>query len=192
MIYGYARVSTRGQASHGNSLEEQRMRLEEAGCTEFFTDVFTGKTTDRPALRSLLESVAEGDMVVVTKLDRLARTAVEGCTVVRDLIARGVSVRVLNMGLIEDTPVGRMLVTVMFAMAEMERDLILERTRAGYEYAKANDPSFRAGRPPADVDMETLLSVMADHDAGVITAMQAADALGVGKTTYYKLRKAAS
>ena len=104
MRYGYGRVSTKGQERDGNSLENQVKDLKAAGCDKIITEAYTGTKMDRPKFTKLLTQLKAGDTLVVCKLDRFARTAREGLEVVEDLMARGVSVHILNMGLIEDTP----------------------------------------------------------------------------------------
>lgn len=146
MIYGYARVSTIGQMKDGNSLEEQGLALREYGCTEIITEAFTGKTTDRPKFTALLSRLQAGDTLVVCKLDRFARSTIEGVQTVRNLFEHGVKVHILNVGLIEDNPTGNLILTVMLAFAEFERQMILERTRAGREVAR-QQPGYRDGRP---------------------------------------------
>ena len=146
MIYGYARVSTIGQMKDGNSLEEQGLALREYGCTEIITEAFTGKTTDRPKFTALLNRLQAGDTLVVCKLDRFARSTIEGVQTVRNLFEHGVKVHILNVGLIEDNPTGNLILTVMLAFAEFERQMILERTRAGREVAR-QQPGYRDGRP---------------------------------------------
>lgn len=188
--YGYARVSTKGQARDGNSLEVQRDRLLAEGCSEVFFDAFTGTTTDRPEFDRLMSLLRPGDVLVATKLDRLARSTVEGCELVKSLLDKGVTVRVLNMGTVEDTPVGRCIVAVMFAMAEMERDLIVERTQEGKAFAKAADPSWREGRRPIDLDEARFRELSAMADAGEVTSAQAAAELGISRDTWFRRRKA--
>ena len=91
MIYGYARVSTATQGRDGNSLEDQVAALEKYGCQKIIKEAFTGKTMDRPKFLNLLEVLQEGDTLVVCKLDRFARTAIEGVQVVRELFERGIT-----------------------------------------------------------------------------------------------------
>ena len=146
MIYGYARVSTATQGRDGNSLEEQVASLETYGCQEIITEAFSGKTMERPKFQQLIEGLQEGDTLVVTKLDRFARTTIEGVQTVRDLFNRGVRVHILNMGLVENTLTGNLILTVMLAFAEYERGMIVERTQVGKALAKQN-PNFRDGRP---------------------------------------------
>jgi DNA invertase Pin-like site-specific DNA recombinase len=189
--YGYARVSTRGQARDGNSLEVQRKALAGDGCDEVVEETYTGTTTDRPELDRLLARMRAGDSLVVTKLDRIARSTVQGCSLVRGLIDRGVSVRVLNMGgVIDDTPMGRMVVSVMFAMAEFERDMIVERTREGRELARTR-PGYRDGRPPKEVDPALLAEHQRRVGAREESVAEACRAVGVGRTKWYELRSAA-
>ena len=146
MIYGYARVSTTGQSKDGNSLEDQTRSLQQYGCQEIITEAFTGKTMERPQFQQLLKKLLPGDTLVVTKLDRFARTAIDGVATVRDLFNRGVRVHILNMGLVENTLTGNLILTVMLAFAEYERGMIVERTQTGKAVAK-QDSNFREGRP---------------------------------------------
>lgn len=147
MIYGYARVSTVGQSINGSSLEEQVAVLTEYGCNQIITEAYTGKTVDRPQFTALLSKLQSGDTLVVTKLDRFARSTVEGVQTVRDLFARDVKVHILNIGLIENTLRGNLILTVFLAFAEFERGMILERTQNGKALAKMQ-PGFREGRHP--------------------------------------------
>ncbi len=146
MIYGYARVSTATQGRDGNSLEDQVAALEKYGCQSIVQEAFSGKTMERPKFQFLLETLQDGDTLVVCKLDRFARTAIEGVQTVRDLFERGVRVHILNMGLIENTLTGNLILTVMLAFAEYERGMIVERTQTGKAVAR-QDPNFRDGRP---------------------------------------------
>lgn len=146
MIYGYARVSTVTQGRDGNSLEEQVQTLREYGCETIIKEAFSGKTMDRPQFKDLVNKLEEGDTLVVTKLDRFARTAIEGVQTVEDLFKKGIKVHILNMGLIEDTNIGRLILTILLAFAEYERGMIIERTQLGKAIAKQN-PDFREGRP---------------------------------------------
>lgn len=146
MIYGYARVSTKGQAKDGNGLDVQKAALEVAGAEEIYEEAFTGTKKDRPVLNKLLSELQQGDTLVVTKLDRIARSASQGAELVKGLLEKGVTVRILNMGILDDTPAGKLVTTVMFAFAEFERDMIVERTQEGKAVARMN-PIFREGRP---------------------------------------------
>ena len=146
MVYGYCRVSTKGQEKNGNSLEAQEQAVREAGATEIYSDAFTGKTTERPKLKELLDIIGEGDKLIVTKLDRIARSAVQGRQLVDTLMQKGVSINILNMGVLDDTPNGKLIYTVFFAFAEFEREMIIIRTQEGKAIAKEK-PGFKEGRP---------------------------------------------
>ncbi len=146
MIYGYARVSTKGQATNGNSLEEQENALFDQGCKEIVVEQYTGRKMDRPKFSALLEKLQNGDTLKVTKLDRFARNTEDGGRVIKSLLAKGVSVHILNIGLIDDTPTGKLIFHVLLAFAEFERDMIVERTQAGKAVARTK-AGFREGRP---------------------------------------------
>lgn len=187
--YGYARVSSRGQATQGNGLEAQRRQLEQAGATRVYEDVMTGTTMDRPQWDELMGVARPGDTIAVAKLDRVARTAPEGVEAVRALVERGVAVRILNMGLVEDTPVGRMMLTVMFAMAEFERDMICERMAEGKAVARRRE-GWREGRPRKVADGDPALEEWRGRvEAREATVAQACAALGVGRATWYRMAK---
>lgn len=147
MVYGYARVSTKTQAKDGNSLEVQENALRAAGATEIYADAFTGTKSRRPELDKLLEVMQSGDTLKVTKLDRIARSATQGIEMIQSLLDKGVTVHVLNMGMMDNTPTGKLVRNVMLAFAEFERDMIVERTAEGKAIAKQN-PDFKEGRPP--------------------------------------------
>ena len=146
MIYGYARVSTKGQAKDGNSLEAQEKALRESGANEIYVDAFTGTKTDRPEFDKLMDKIQKGDTLIVTKLDRFARSMTQGSELVSDLIEKGIKVYILNIGVMDNTPSSKLIRNVFFAFAEFERDMIVERTMEGKAIAKQN-PDFREGRP---------------------------------------------
>lgn len=133
MIYGYCRVSSRGQAREGNSLEEQEQKLKSEGAEIIYTDVFTGTNNERPELQKLLNVVGSGDTLVVTKLDRFARSVQAGSSLIKDLVDKGVSVRILNIGNgpIDNSSMGMLLFNILLAFAQFERDMIWERTQEG-------------------------------------------------------------
>lgn len=164
MIYGYARVSTKGQAKDGNSLEAQENALRLAGATEIYADAFTGTKTHRPELDKLMAVMQSGDTMVVTKLDRIARSATQGIELIQKLLDRGIVVHVLNMGLMDNTPTGKLIRNIMLAFAEFERDMIVERTQEGKAIAKQN-PEFREGRPKkfSKAQINHALLLLKDH-----------------------------
>lgn len=147
MIIGYCRVSTKGQLKEGYSLDVQSneilSRYENA---RIELEQFTGTTTERPIFNKVIEELQKGDTLVVTKLDRLARNTVEGIQIVQQLFDKGVSVHVLNVGLLENTSMGKFFLTTLLAVAEMERNTIIERTQTGKAIAKTKE-GFKEGRP---------------------------------------------
>ena len=146
MIYGYARVSTAGQAASGNSLADQQKQLTNAGCQEIIVEQYTGSTTHRPAFSQLLEKLQPDDTLVVTKLDRIARNAGEGINLINDLMKKCIKVHILNIGLLDNTPTGKLIANIMLAFAQFARDMIIERTQAGKAIAKQK-ADFVDGRP---------------------------------------------
>ena len=159
MIFGYARVSTKGQDRYGNSLEDQERKLHEHGCEEIYHDSFTGTKMDRPEFSKLMKRIQPGDTVVVTKLDRFARTAADGAKMIHELVGKGVNVDILNMGRADNSAMGKLMVTILLAFAEFERDNIIERTQSGKMVAKASDPNWREGRKEKEIDMARFLSI---------------------------------
>lgn len=141
MKYGYARVSTANQ-----DLESQIQSLEKESCDKIFSEKYTGTKTDRPKFTELLSVLKEGDTLVVTKLDRFARSTGDAIETIKGLFEEGVKIHILNMGLVENTPTGRLIFNVMSAFAEFERDMIVERTQEGKAVARQN-PDFKEGRP---------------------------------------------
>ena len=146
MIYGYARVSTKKQLE-GNSLEIQEKALLAKGAEKIIKEQYTGTTMQRPKLDALLEQLVSGDTLMAAKLDRIARTATEGATVIRSLQERGVVVHILNIGILDNSTTGRLMMNVLLAFAEFERDMIVERTQAGREIARTH-AGYREGRRP--------------------------------------------
>ena len=188
MIYGYARVSTTGQSIHGNSLEDQTRALQNYGCREIVTEAFTGKSMERPTFSALFQKLEPGDTLVVTKLDRFARTAIDGVSAVRELFDRGVRVHILNMGLVENTLTGNLILTVKLAFAEYERGMIAERTQTGKAIAR-QDPSYREGRP------KKFLPTQINHALELLqsgkTYRQVEDMTGISKSTLLRAKRSA-
>ena len=149
MIYGYIRVSTVKQANEGNSLEGQTKLLLENGVPQenIYQDTYTGTKADRPQFNKLLNELKDGDTLVVTKLDRFARSMIEGSKIVNELIEKGVKVNVLNIGLMDNTPASKLIRNIFFSFAEFERDMIVERTLEGKQIKMENDVDATLGRP---------------------------------------------
>lgn len=185
MLYGYARVSTRGQAKDGNSLEAQENALRSAGATKIYADAFTGTRTKRPELDKLMAVMQSGDTMVVTKLDRIARSATQGIELIQKLLDRGITVHVLNMGLMDNTPTGKLIRNIMLAFAEFERDMIVERTQEGKTIAKQN-PDFKEGRPKkfSKVQINHAVELLDEYSYKQVEQMT-----GISKSTLIRAKK---
>lgn len=185
MIYGYARVSTKGQAKDGNSLEAQEKALRESGANEIYVDAFTGTKTDRPEFDKLMDKIQKGDTLIVTKLDRFARSMTQGSELVSDLIEKGIKVYILNIGVMDNTPSSKLIRNVFFAFAEFERDMIVERTMEGKAIAKQN-PDFREGRPKkySRKQIEHALELLESNSYKQVEYMT-----GISKSTLIRAKK---
>lgn len=186
MIYGYARVSSAGQALDGNSLEAQSELLKANGAQEIFADVFTGTKLHRPELDKLLEKIQPGDTLMVAKLDRIARSASDGMNLIGDLLDRQITVNILNMGVMNNTPTGKLIRNVMLCFAEFERDMIVERTREGKRIA-SQKPGYREGRKPVEYDVNLFEILSEQVSSRVLTVSEAAKQLGVSRQKWYRI-----
>lgn len=182
MIYGYKRVSTKKQAKDGNSLEAQEKALVENGATKIYCDSFTGTKTDRPELNKLLGIVQPGDTIIVTKLDRLGRSVSQTTELITKLIDRGVTVNILNLGVLNNTSVSTLLRNVLLAFAQFERDMIVERTSEGKEI-KREKGELKEGREKIDTpDFEKFLKKQKE---GLISVNECCKTLGISRRTWY-------
>lgn len=186
VVYGYARVSSKGQAKDGNSIEAQTDALKTAGAAEVYTDVYTGTTTDRPELDRLLKELRPGDTLVVTKLDRIARSVQQGISLIDELANKGVRINVLNMGVMDNSPTGRLIRNVMLSFAEFERDMIMQRTREGKEVARTK-AGYKEGRPKK-FTQEQMDHAMALLDDGY-SQSQVEKMTGISKPTLARERR---
>lgn len=179
-LIGYARVSTDDQEA-----QLQIDALSAVGCVRIFTDKASGKNTDRPELAAALDYARPGDTVCVWKLDRFARSLIDLVTMVDALAARGIGFKVLTGALASidpNTPDGRLMLQVVGAMAEFERDLIKDRTRAGLDAAKAQG---RTGGRPTVMDADKLVAAKARRAKGE-SVTDVARALKVSRATLYR------
>lgn len=182
MKYGYARVSTSGQ-----DLEVQVEALKAEECGVIYQEKFTGTKMDRPEFNELLDRIREGDTLVVTKLDRLARNTKEGIEIIEMLFALDVKVHVLNVGLLENTTMGKFFLQTLLAVAEMERNMIIERTQEGKAIAKLK-PDFREGRPNkyGKKQIEHALKLLETHSYKQVEGLT-----GISKSTLIRAKKKA-
>lgn len=183
MLIGYARVSTRDQKPH-----LQMDALREAGCERIFEETASGAKRDRPELAAALDYMRDGDSLVVWKLDRLARSTRQLLETVENLEQRGIGLKILTQNIDTTNAGGRLIFTVFSAIAEFEREIICERTRAGLEAARAR--GRKGGRPRAlsEKDLKQAKALLTDPD---ITVETVARRLGVGPSTLYRYLPAA-
>ena len=189
MVYGYARVSTKGQAKDGNSLEAQEKLLKANGAQEIYTDSFTGIKRSRPQLDALLELMQEGDTLVVAKLDRLMRSLTEGIKLINNIIAHGITLKSLGDSITFDNkPMNKAMRQIILVFAELERDLIIERTQEGKAIAKLN-PGYREGRPKTYTarQIDIALELLENMTYGQVQAK-----VGISKSTLIRAKKARS
>ena len=186
MKFGYIRVSTRKQARDGNSLEAQREALTAAGAEKIYTDTFTGTKMERPEWDKLRAQLRRGDVLIVTRLDRLARSVSQASGLITDMIDEGITIHVLNLGVLSNDSVNTLLRNVLLSFAQFERDMIVQRTQEGKAVARATDPDFREGRPPK-FDAEQLdhaMELLENHSYA-----QTAKLTGISKSTLIRERK---
>lgn len=179
---GYIRVSTRGQLE-GNSVEEQtELILSKYPNAKLYVETYSG-AKDREIFNKVIEELTEGDLLVVTKLDRFCRTTKEGLTYIDNLMNKGVSIHILNMSLIEDSPIGRLVITNLLAFAEFERSMIVERTQGGKAIAKTK-PGFKEGRPKKfnEEKLDHALSMLTVN-GGNCSYKKVSQLLGISKST---------
>lgn len=179
MIYGYARVSTKKQ-----DLSTQISQLKQAGAEKIFDEKWTGTSMNRPQLDKLLDIVKAGDTVLVTKLDRLARNTQDALEIATTLRDKKVVLNVLNMGPINNTPMGQLIFSMFSAFAQFERDLIVARTQEGKEWAKKHDPNYLDGRPR--IYDEARISHAYQLRKQGYSYSQLEKALGISRATLYR------
>lgn len=181
-IIGYIRVSTKGQLE-GNSIEDQRKNILDRYSNAKIIEESYSAAKDRYVFNKLLDDIEPGDTLVVTKLDRFCRTTKEGLQYIDKLMGKGVKIHILNMGLIEDTPMGRLIVTNLLAFAEFERAMIIERTQSGKAIAKIK-PGFKEGRPKkhSPKQIERALGMLTIN-GGNSSYTEVAEITGISKST---------
>jgi DNA invertase Pin-like site-specific DNA recombinase len=177
-LIGYARVSTASQ-----DLALQRDALERAGCDRIYDDTGSGSVRHRPELDACLDYLRAGDTLVVWRLDRLGRSLRHLIETIGDLEQREVGFRSLTEGLDTTTAAGRLTLHIFAALAEFERALVLERTRAGLEAARARG---RLGGRPTMMSAEKLAAARALRESGELTMEEIASLLGVSRATLYR------
>ena len=168
MTFGYARVSTKTQARDGNSLDAQQAALTAAGAEKIYTDTFTGTKIERPEFDRLRAQLRKGDVLITEMIDE------------------GITINVLNLGILSNDSVNTLLRNVLLSFAQFERDMIVQRTQEGKAVARATDPNFREGRPPK-FDAEQLdhaMTLLEDHSYAQVVKLT-----GISKSTLIREKK---
>ena len=182
MIIGYARTSTVDQIA---GFEAQLRELDAANCKKIFREQVSSVAV-RAQLEAALEFAREGDVLVVTKLDRLARSVADLMAIIQKLDDKAVGLRILNLGMDTQTPTGKLMLTVLGGVAQFEREMMLERQREGVVKAKA--AGKYKGRKPLAVDLRQKVVHLADEG---MTKANIARQLKLGEATIYRILAAA-
>lgn len=179
---GYARVSTEEQ-----HLDAQLEQLKAAGVEKIFNEKASGVKQDRPQLAAMIEYCREGDTVVVCKLDRIARSTKHLLEIVEGLEKKQVAFRVLNINLDTSTPTGKLMLSMLAAIGQFEREMMLERQKEGIRLAKEKG-KYAGRKPTARAQTERVLELLASGK----TKQAVADVLGIGVASVYRAVKAES
>ena len=181
MLIGYARVSTIDQ-----NLDMQVDALKVAGCEKIFSDVASGAKTERVELKKAMEQLRKEDVLVVWKLDRLGRSLKHLIQVVSDLNEQDIGFKSLQENIDTTTNGGKLIFHIFGALAEFEREIIMERTNAGLKAARARG---RLGGRPRKMDKAKIEMAQALFDAKKTTVKNICKQLGISKGTFYRYIK---
>lgn len=187
MEYGYIRVSSKSQAENHSLAEQEQAILEKYPSAEIYREVYTAAKdfNNRVVFNELVDRLVSGDVLVVCKMDRFCRNVREGLNIIDSLLAKGVTVHILNLGVIDNSPIGRLLYTVLLAFAEFERNMIVERTKAGRELARQKD-GYIEGRPRkfSNTQLALAMQLLENHSYKQVSAMT-----GISKSTLQREKK---
>jgi DNA invertase Pin-like site-specific DNA recombinase len=178
-LVGYARTSTIDQKA---GLAAQRRDLKAVGCTKIFSEQLSSVVTKRPELDRALDYVREGDTLIVTKLDRLARSVADLVRITVALKEKGVRLRILAINLDTGTPTGKLMLNLLGSIAEFERELMLERQREGIAKAKA-DGKYKGRAPTARRKSADVIRLKAEGKTGDAIAAE----LGIGRASVFRI-----
>ena len=187
MVHGYVRVSSKSQEKN-NSLDEQEQEiLEKYPSALIHREVFTAAKDfgNRTVFNTVIADLQAGDIFVVCKMDRFCRSVREGLSIIEVLMGKGVTVHILNLGLIDDSSIGKLLFTVLLAFAEFERNMIVERTKLGREVARQKD-GYKEGRPPkfSKEKINLAMELLNTHSYKQVENMT-----GISKSTLQRAKK---
>ena len=187
MEYGYIRVSSKSQAENNSLSEQEQMILEKYPSAEIYREVYTAAKdfNNRMVFNDLINRLTDGDCLIVCKMDRFCRNVREGLDIIEYLMDKGIKIDILNLGVIDNTPVGRLTYTILLSFAEFERNMIVERTRAGRELARQKD-GYTEGRPKkfSRTQIDLALQLLENHSYKQVSAMT-----GIPKSTLQREKK---
>ena len=183
MLVGYARTSTVEQVA---GFEAQLAELQKTGCEKLFKEQVSS-VGKRVELERALEFCREGDALVVTKLDRLARSVGHLAEIITRLEKKGVGLRILNLNLDSTTATGRLMLNLMVSVAQFEREMMLERQREGIAKAK-REGKYRGRKPTARAKADEVRRLLASG----VSATKVAEQLKMGRASVYRVAKAGS
>jgi DNA invertase Pin-like site-specific DNA recombinase len=182
MLIGYARTSTKDQEY---SLEAQIERLTAVGCSKHYQEQVSSVDSERKELKAALDYIREKDILVVTKLDRLARSVADTVDIQKRLEEKGAGLKILDMDIDTTTPTGKLQFNLLAAIAQFEREVMLERQRVGIEKAKAQG-KYKGRKPISDKKKQQIVSLLMLDS---MTKEAIAKEVGVGVATVYRIKK---
>jgi DNA invertase Pin-like site-specific DNA recombinase len=182
MLIGYARVSTQDQKY---SLEDQVAELKAAGCERLYQEEVSSVDSKREELENALDYIREGDILVVKKLDRLARSVADTVKIQEQLAAKNAGLKILDLKIDTTTPEGRLSFNLFASIAQFEREVMLERQKVGIAKAKA-DGKYKGRKPTAT---EVKNKILEKAHTTKLTRQQIADEVGCGIATVYRILK---
>lgn len=187
MEYGYVRVSSKSQAENNSLAEQEQAIFEKYPSAEIHREVFTAAKdfNNRQVFNELVDRLENGNILVVCKMDRFCRNVREGLCVIDSLLAKGVTVHILNLGVIDNSPIGRLLYTVLLAFAEFERNMIVERTQSARELCRQKD-GYTEGRPRkfSNTQLALAMQLLENHSYKQVSSMT-----GISKSTLQREKK---
>lgn len=187
MEFGYVRVSSKGQAENNSLSEQEQTILEKYPSAEIYREVYTAAKdfNNRMVFNDLINRLTDGDCLIVCKMDRFCRNVREGLDIIEHLMDKGIKIDILNLGVIDNTPVGRLTYTILLSFAEFERNMIVERTRAGRELARQKD-GYIEGRPKkySKTQLSLAMQLLENHSYKQVSAMT-----GISKSTLQREKK---
>ncbi|TPL89002.1 recombinase family protein [Mesorhizobium sp. B2-3-14] len=182
-LVGYARTSTTDQKA---GLEAQLRDLSAVGCTKVFREELSSVAAKRPELERTLDYLRDGDTLIVTRLDRLARSVADLVDITATLRAKSVALRILAMSLDTATPTGKLMLNLLGSIAEFERELMLERQREGIAKAKA-EGKYKGRAPTAQRKAAEVIRLKAEGKTGDAIAEE----LGIGRASVFRILRSA-